>query len=440
MKPLLRLSPAQVPLLIIAANLSIMMTLSMTILPRVHMIMMMAGSRNHRLGYEVVGSAYDVALNRSAQLYPKVFGNYSVTRYFTPGTFTCADANAITTVGLSTLYADDSFNAFAVNSKEIRIVLSPEENVLVLASTASLDLLNNKKRFPTLLPLASTSYNNVGLALLKLLRLYKWNAFNLVCDSNAKDPQRLAMEVSCGVLRDTFKDVRDISMLALPFDSSNNDSAGAMLRLAKTHSSGEETGVKLASRFFNRTFNLPSRRVELNKIGTRECSVFVKQFNNVTRRFLTVQYLDSASQRLMADNTTSEVKWFAQTFPPSVVPHCGFNGELCSKREGNSSLLAEVLSVIAVICLLITFACWKYTASRRYLDLWWLLANEKMGTVRKEQGGRSYWQLETPPTCSFPRRNTKSTVLSVGTMRAEDKRRLSMDLTLSAEWRNLRSL
>ncbi|OQV13735.1 hypothetical protein BV898_12050 [Hypsibius exemplaris] len=369
---------------VFAANLSAATTASR----RIHLIMMMAGSRNPRMTYEIMGSAYDVALNHSLQLYPQLFRNHSVTRYFTSGTFTCAEANAVTTVGLSSLYTGDSSSAEG-DSKGIRIVLTPEENVLVLASSASLNLLNNKTRFPTLLPLASTSYNNVGLALLKILRLNKWNAVNLVCDSNPSELLRSAIELTCGVLRETFKNARDINMLELAFDSSKNESTGAMLRLSRTHSSvslfavlheiyktilavayalemangdyvpesllrilpfsfvlafeaikwdavaeeveqmrirsrqeynwtiSEEykhnavqlaayesllmlaevlndtspsrlanaTGATLAARFFNRTFDLPARRVSLNSIGTRECSVLVKQFNNGTRTF-----------------------------------------------------------------------------------------------------------------------------------------------------------
>jgi hypothetical protein len=58
------------------------------------------GSRSHMNGSERMGSAYDVAVQKSIKKYPEVFQNFSMTRYFVPGNFTCAEAEAEITVGL----------------------------------------------------------------------------------------------------------------------------------------------------------------------------------------------------------------------------------------------------------------------------------------------------------------------------------------------------
>lgn len=45
------------------------------------------------------------------------------------------------------------------------------------------------------------------------------------------------------------------------------------------------SGREFVSKFFNRTFNLPSRTVTLDAAGTRECDVFVKQFRKDSEQF-----------------------------------------------------------------------------------------------------------------------------------------------------------
>ena len=79
------------------------------------------GNRNPGFGYEVFGSAFDVALEDARKLYPRVYQNLSMTRYFIPGSFTCEDVVDHTTVGLSTLYRHPDNPTHSLD-KEFRII------------------------------------------------------------------------------------------------------------------------------------------------------------------------------------------------------------------------------------------------------------------------------------------------------------------------------
>ena len=90
----------------------------------IRFIAMHAGGGHAKPGYEMFGSAYDVAIADSQRLYPRVFHNFSMTKFFIPGDFTCEDEVAITTVGLGTLYGETGTHSAKVKN-EFRAILTP---------------------------------------------------------------------------------------------------------------------------------------------------------------------------------------------------------------------------------------------------------------------------------------------------------------------------
>ena len=90
----------------------------------IRFIAMYAGGGSTNLGFQMYGSAYDVAIAESRRLYPRVFQNFSSTKYFMPGDFTCEDEAAITTVGLGELFGDAGTHAAKVEN-EFRVILNP---------------------------------------------------------------------------------------------------------------------------------------------------------------------------------------------------------------------------------------------------------------------------------------------------------------------------
>jgi hypothetical protein len=86
------------------------------------------GSQSHIVGYERMEAAYDVAVQQSMQIYPALFHNFSMTRHFVPGNFTCAESDAKITEELGKLMAEQIGNSKLTSrnpESEFRVILSP---------------------------------------------------------------------------------------------------------------------------------------------------------------------------------------------------------------------------------------------------------------------------------------------------------------------------
>ena len=97
---------------------------------QIRFIAIAIGNRRHQMSYEIAGAAFDTAIEHSKELYPKVFQNFSLTRYFVPGSFSCVGAAAEAITSLGTLYTDKQYfsakpNAGDHDEKEFRIIISP---------------------------------------------------------------------------------------------------------------------------------------------------------------------------------------------------------------------------------------------------------------------------------------------------------------------------
>ena len=105
-------------------------------------------------------------------------------------------------------------------------------------STASVEILNNKRRFPTVLPWASTSLLNMVLAVVELMRLFRWTTFNLACDVNkAISYYAIPVEVFSSMMQQVFRSrVRDITMIYHQFDSAKPETIAAMLERCRQSS------------------------------------------------------------------------------------------------------------------------------------------------------------------------------------------------------------
>ncbi|OQV20768.1 hypothetical protein BV898_05345 [Hypsibius exemplaris] len=149
--------------------------------------MIIAGSGSpSSLGYDTMGSAYDIAIDKAGELYPDIFRSFSVTRHFTSGKFSkcsCADATGETIVALG------NFCTINRNFKE---------DITVIASVATLGLLDDKRRFPTVLPFGGISYNKprTGYYRVTVLAARNVNAVSIPLDSNTDAAIETALQ-SC---------------------------------------------------------------------------------------------------------------------------------------------------------------------------------------------------------------------------------------------------
>ncbi|OQV20769.1 hypothetical protein BV898_05346 [Hypsibius exemplaris] len=134
------------------------------------------------------------------------------------------------------------------------------------------------------------------------------------------------------------------------------------------------SGRQFTSKFYNRTFSLPSRNVSLNAIGTRMAPVYINQFDNHTRSFKTVLQLDSETKSLSTPMTQgSSIRWFGVTFPPSDKPN---SDRRTNEQETVTAVIATV--IVAVIILLLTsFSIWR-TSQMKYHNQAWILDSEQL--------------------------------------------------------------
>jgi hypothetical protein len=89
---------------------------------KIHIVQMIMGDGVSNLGFNIMSPAYDVALEKVSREYPRVFANYSVSRYFVAGPYSCAESEGLATTGLFNLLRGKD-----EESNEFRIVLSPGE-------------------------------------------------------------------------------------------------------------------------------------------------------------------------------------------------------------------------------------------------------------------------------------------------------------------------
>lgn len=78
-------------------------------LRHINVISMCVGGKNPQIGFEIMGSVIDVAMEFTEKLYPRVFSSTSRINHFVDGRFTCAEAEAITTASLGILIGCEEF-------------------------------------------------------------------------------------------------------------------------------------------------------------------------------------------------------------------------------------------------------------------------------------------------------------------------------------------
>ncbi|GAV00402.1 hypothetical protein RvY_11254 [Ramazzottius varieornatus] len=110
------------------------------------------------------------------------------------------------------------------------------------------------------------------------------------------------------------------------------------------------SGRDFAKRFWSRTFRLPSRDRETTEVGYPVAHIWIKQFDPDTSRFLPVLKYDALSGRLEQCSDCRNVTWPRGTFPPPVVPVCGYHHELCQEQDRRHfALIGALAGVMAVI-------------------------------------------------------------------------------------------
>ncbi|OWA49816.1 hypothetical protein BV898_14351 [Hypsibius exemplaris] len=201
---------------------------------------MIIGDRTTNLGYNFIGPAYDVALEKASRAFPKLFADYTVTRFFVPGVgLSCEESAGMASEGLYTLLADrtsseDRFPVAHSRTKDFRIVLSPGCMFQAMAlgdfARGNSTSVPNPERFPSLLNFSATSYAILARAVAEVLRRFGWIKFNLLCDRNPDPSQIQSIEVICALILSYAQTrARELSAVVSYFDSSRAETIGRVL-------------------------------------------------------------------------------------------------------------------------------------------------------------------------------------------------------------------
>ncbi|OQV19856.1 hypothetical protein BV898_06126 [Hypsibius exemplaris] len=131
------------------------------------------------------------------------------------------------------------------------------------------------------------------------------------------------------------------------------------------------SGTQFTKKFYNRTFELPSRTMSVNPIGARISQVYFNQFDNQSRSFKRVLMLDSERKRLMSKDH-SPVLWYGTAYPPTDKPNWDRHS---SKGKMTGTAVAVSLPVIALLLAVIAFGAWqtKKKHNSHAWDVWVLL-------------------------------------------------------------------
>ncbi|OQV22205.1 Atrial natriuretic peptide receptor 2 [Hypsibius exemplaris] len=140
-------------------------------------------------GRSTTSPAYDVALERARQLYPRIFRDFrSITHYHEGKYASCTDSEGEMLVLLSGLYDSDE-REYKGNTSRKQFAISPgcSGEIFALGDLGRDTMLWDDARFPTLLTLGPSAHYSVIQAVLELLRLFRWNDLSVIADDMSQD-------------------------------------------------------------------------------------------------------------------------------------------------------------------------------------------------------------------------------------------------------------
>ncbi|OQV25707.1 putative Atrial natriuretic peptide receptor 1 [Hypsibius exemplaris] len=136
-----------------------------------------------------------------------------------------------------------------------------------------------------------------------------------------------------------------------------------------------QDGRKLARRFFNRTFTLPTGSVYINENGDRFPDLAVRHLHPETGYFETVLTYGAATLVVSTvDGTT--IQWITGQ-PPSGQPgECGFDGKSCSSWGSSLDILALLAGGLFILIAAVTLR--RFLTKPHSQDRWWLLTGSRL--------------------------------------------------------------
>ncbi|XP_055339755.1 uncharacterized protein LOC129589195 [Paramacrobiotus metropolitanus] len=200
---------------------------------------------NPLYGYSTTKPAYDVAFREVLPTYPRVSQNLTTVVKYRPGNFTCGEAAGEMVVLMSEMW---NMTVDRQTSGPV-ILLAPgcstevipvgdfarEFQFPVLASSASMDIFSDKRRFPTVMALGAAAVAAVSQSLQLLLEQRNWTTLSILCHRDSDDP--LLPERCLFISRFLAKYQSTINPLIINIVSSTSTEISDALAQAKSYSS-----------------------------------------------------------------------------------------------------------------------------------------------------------------------------------------------------------
>ncbi|OWA51740.1 hypothetical protein BV898_16211 [Hypsibius exemplaris] len=194
----------------------------------------MVTSENPRFGLVPTGPAYDVAIERVKRLYPEALQVWNTIRRFQvslPGIFPC-DAASVEMHAVA-----GRMSSMLEQLEGFTILLAPEWNIPLLASSASDGRLTNKKRYPTVTAFGPVDLQSFANAVELFLDQYSWRTVTLMCDKLNRWPLLSAVySILCQNVQMKLESNHRYSVNFIPFDSRNDTRYDVMLDSVRSFS------------------------------------------------------------------------------------------------------------------------------------------------------------------------------------------------------------
>ncbi|XP_055330957.1 atrial natriuretic peptide receptor 1-like [Paramacrobiotus metropolitanus] len=148
---------------------------------------------------------------------------------------------------------------------------------------------------------------------------------------------------------------------------------------------GNLTGKQFAKKFWNRSFDFPSRSFSIGSNGMRINDVIYSRLN-ITSGIVQDTWRYYASSRALVELEPDLARtWKDVNGPPPDIPICGFHNDLCGTSNMQSAIIIGVSVAVAVLVVigLGGIIYWKIVDLAEKRNLWWHIRQSDLTVLDK---------------------------------------------------------
>ncbi|XP_055330965.1 atrial natriuretic peptide receptor 1-like [Paramacrobiotus metropolitanus] len=135
------------------------------------------------------------------------------------------------------------------------------------------------------------------------------------------------------------------------------------------------TGTQFARKFWDRSFDFPSRSFHIGRNGMRVNDVVFSRLNTTSGIVEDTWRYYAVPKTLEKLNPELADAWRDKRGPPPDVPKCGYRSDLCAVSNLSQGITIAVSCAVPVLVAigLALIAYWKYMELQETRNLWWYL-------------------------------------------------------------------